>query len=55
MVSVSPRVPDQSIPLPPPLFRGRIPHGEHILSGLVGIYTLIDWLKESDKVVTFTG
>ncbi len=22
---------------------------------LVGIYTLIDWLKESDKVVTFTG
>ncbi len=22
---------------------------------LVGIYSLIDWLKESDKVVTFTG
>ena len=22
---------------------------------LVGIYTLIDWLKNSDKVVTFTG
>ncbi len=22
---------------------------------LVGIYSLVDWLKESDKVVTFTG
>ncbi len=22
---------------------------------LVGIYTLIDWLRDSDKVVTFTG
>jgi tRNA 2-thiouridine synthesizing protein D len=30
---------------------------EDIIDGvpLVGIYSLVDWLKESDKVVTFTG